>query len=167
MIIYKEQNNIYEIAKFLNACWRSSYAGILSAEYLDTLSDRERAKALQKLSDEGLIEFLGIRQKGILAGVCGYGKSITEDFLNDGEIYSIYLSPECIGKGYGHALFSEAEKSLINKGYTDFVVNTFTANTRALLFYINHGYSIIKEKTIRFGDSDYPYKILRKCHTGQ
>jgi ribosomal protein S18 acetylase RimI-like enzyme len=121
---------------------------------------------LQKWNDDGLIEFLCLRQEGILVGVCGYGKSITEEYPNDGEIYSIYLSPDCIGKGYGHALFSEAEESLINKGYTELLVNTFAANTRALSFYANHGYSTVKEKIMRFGDSDYPYRILRKCHTG-
>jgi len=165
-MIRKEHDNINEIAEFLNACWKSAYAGILSDEYLDSLSDNERASALKKWNDDGLIEFLCMRQEGILVGVCGYGKSITADYPNDGEIHAIYLSPECIGKGYGYALFSEAEKFLINKGYIDLVVSTFTANARALSFYANHGYSIVKEKTIRFGDLDYPYSILRKCHTG-
>jgi len=160
--IRKEHSDIYEIAKLLNDCWKTAYAGILTTEYLDCLSDGKRASALQKWYDDGWIEFLCLRKDGVLVGVCGYGKSITEDYPNDGEIHSIYLLSEYIGKRYGHVLLSKAEKLLVDKGYMNLIVNTFTTNTRALSFYADHGYTAVKESTIKFGNADYPFRILRK-----
>jgi ribosomal protein S18 acetylase RimI-like enzyme len=160
--IQKEQGSVREIAHFLNTCWKSAYAGILAEEYLSSQSDDSRASGLQKWQDDGLIEFLSLREGDVLVGVCGYGKSIIDEYPDDGEIHSIYLLPQYIGKGYGHTLFIEAERLLVDDGYKNLVLDVFSANVRALAFYARHGCTVVNESTINFGGVDYPYKILRK-----
>jgi len=177
LIMRIEQDSIKEVAVFLNACWRSAYAGILDAGFLGGLSDEARAEALQKSQDAGILEILCLRDGagrrddeergsdgggGPLVGVCGFGRSTTTEYPDDGEIHAAYLLPEHIGKGHGHALFCEAERLLAKQGYAAFVVNTFSANARALAFYVRHGYAPVKESSIEFGGKRYPYKTLRK-----
>jgi len=58
----------------------------------------------------------------------------------DGELYAIYLAPEAVGTGVGHALLERAEASLAQLGYTGATLWVFEANTRARRFYERHGW---------------------------
>jgi len=156
-------DELREIAAFLDACWREAYREILDAAYLAALSAEERYRGLSERFRCGGSRFLTLREAGgMLVGAAVFGKSITEDFPDDGEISAIYLRADHIGRGFGHALFTAAESELKAQGYAHSVLDVFTANTRALRFYQNHGYQAVCERTIAFGGKDYPYTILRK-----
>jgi ribosomal protein S18 acetylase RimI-like enzyme len=97
-----------------------------------------------------------------IIGTCVFGQSFTDGYLDDGEISAIYLSHDCIGKGYGHALFAESENRLLAKGYTHIVLDVLSGNKRAVAFYRTHGYENVKDATIRLGNADYPLTMFRK-----
>ena len=58
----------------------------------------------------------------------------------DGELYAIYLMPEAVGTGVGHALMERAEAALAQLGYAAATLWVFEANARARRFYERHGW---------------------------
>ena len=158
-----KRDEIYEIATFLNTCWRAAYCEIISSEYLNALSDDDRCEKLLKRFDEKTSDFLVLRVSNELVGVAIFGKSYTEGYLDDGEISAIYIRQDCIGRRYGSAIFAEAERLLSEKGHTNIVVDVLKDNNRAIIFYQKHGYKIVAERSIDLGGIDYPLTILRKA----
>jgi ribosomal protein S18 acetylase RimI-like enzyme len=156
------REDLFEIAVFLDDCWRVEYRGIVEDAYLDALSVAVRHRKLLARYEEGVSEFLMMVDAGGLVGVAGFGKSFTEGYEEDGEISAIYLRKDAIGKGYGSRLFAEAEQRLGEKGYSDFVLDVLTENERALKFYLAHGYNLVNDCVIRLGEREYPLSILRK-----
>lgn len=59
--------------------------------------------------------------------------------LEFGELYHLYLSPSCIGKGAGHMLFAHAIDHLKSKGYKGMLLWTLEGNRQAQVFYERHG----------------------------
>jgi ribosomal protein S18 acetylase RimI-like enzyme len=47
-------------------------------------------------------------------------------------------------------------------GYAAFVIDVFTENERAVKFYASHGYRLVDERMIAFGEKEYPYRVYRK-----
>lgn len=161
-IRHAERDELYTIATFLDECWREAYSSILSSDYLAKMSKDRRHENFVKQYDSGSAKFLTMREGSQLIGVAVYGKSITEGYESDGEISAIYLRSGSIGKGYGHALFTEAERLLKEMGYKTFIIDVFTANERAVKFYREHGYEAVDNRTISLGGNEYPLIVMRK-----
>lgn len=161
-IRHAERDELYTIATFLDECWREAYSSILSSDYLDKMSTDRRHENFIKQYDSGSAKFLTMYEGSQLIGVAVYGKSITEGFENDGEISAIYLRSNSIGKGYGRELFTEAEWLLKEMGYKSFVIDVFTANERAIRFYLKHGYEAVDNRTICLGGNEYPLMVMQK-----
>ena len=156
------RDELYEIAVFLDDCWKVEYREILSSDYLDSLSADERYQKLLSRFDETPLDFLLMRDAGRLVGVSIFGKSFTDSYTDDGEISAIYLRHDYIGKGHGHVLFAEVEAALAARGFAYFVLDVLSGNNRAIAFYQKHGYEIVDVRTIRLGEIDYPLTVFRK-----
>jgi ribosomal protein S18 acetylase RimI-like enzyme len=159
---YAKREEIPEIAAFIDSTWRAAYINILAPEYLVSMRVEERIKGLLERFDSNHSQFLRMRDDNGIAGVAVFGKSITDDYRDDGEVSALYLRLDCIGKGYGHALLVKAETALAKMGYKSLVLDVFTGNGRAVNFYKAHGYKQIDEKWIEFGGKEYPYTVFRK-----
>jgi len=159
---YAQRGDLYQISTFLDHCWRNTYQTIVSDNYLATMSMETRYAGLCKRYDEKTSRFLMMSDGDLLIGVTVFGKSFTKGYGDDGEISAIYLHQDYIGKGIGHRLFEKTEQALTVMGYTHFVLDVFTANTRARQFYLNHGYEIVDERMFPLGETEYPMTILRK-----
>ena len=161
-ITYAARDEIFEIAAFLDACWKAEYRGIIAPDFLDDLSVDERYEKLLTRFNEGASTFLIMRNGERMIGASVCGKSLTEGYPEDGEISAIYLHHDYIGKGYGHALFTKIERELTAKGYSHFALDVLSANTRAVLFYEKHGYEKVDDRSITLGAQDYPLTVFRK-----
>gem|GEM_PF-43352 len=159
------REELYEIAAFLDDCWRSAYSGIVSSDFLNAMKTDERYKRLLARFDEQTSAFLVLRDEDVLIGVTVFGKSFTDDYLNDGEVSAIYVHPEYIGKGFGHQIMAQAEEALSAKGYDHFVLDVLSGNERAISFYKQQGYEIVAKRSITLGDKDYPLTVFRKKNT--
>jgi ribosomal protein S18 acetylase RimI-like enzyme len=51
---------------------------------------------------------------------------------------------------------------LAANGYEYFVLDVLTQNTRAVEFYIKHGYNKAAQTKVRLGEHEYPLTIFRK-----
>src|SRR3972149_10262017 len=52
-----------------------------------------------------------------------------------GEVYAIYVLPDCWDRGVGRTLLAHAEHDLLSHGYADAVLWVLGANQRARTFY--------------------------------
>ena len=68
-------------------------------------------------------------------GTSSYCKSRSKEFNDFGEIVSIYLLPEHMGKGYGKLLFEATLNELVKTGYQNVFLWVLEENTRARRFY--------------------------------
>ena len=125
-----------------------------------SLSDYTRSCHFQFPRSLGQNRFIPSIQT--IIGTSVFGRSFTEGYLEDGEISAIYLNHAYIGKGYGHALFTKIEQVLTAKGYSHFVLDVLSANTRAASFYEKHGYKKVDDRSVTLGRHDYPRMVFRK-----
>jgi len=157
-----KRNELYDISVFLNDCWKATYGHIVDPEYLDNLSVAKRYDRMLARFDDGISDFYICRDGDNIIGAAVFGKSFTDGYLDDGEISAIYIRHDYIGKGYGHELFSKVEEILSAKGYSHFVLDVLTGNTRAFSFYQKHGYEHVDNRTIELGGRNYPLAVFRK-----
>ena len=59
-------------------------------------------------------------------------------------------------------MFTKAEEALAVKGYKLFALDVLSGNTRAIRFYLAHGYNIMAESSVKLGEKEYPLTIMRK-----
>ena len=75
-----------------------------------------------------------------IAGTSSFCRSRFEQFDGCGEIISIYLLPEYMGKGYGKELLDRAVSELVGKGYREIFLWVLEENHRARRFYEKFGF---------------------------
>jgi len=156
-IRYARRGDLKEAAAFLNDSWRWAYKDILDADFLAGLSDEERHKKLRKGFKNGRKPLLLFNAEKELLGFCGFGKSHTEGYPEDGEISAIYVREDAVGKGYGHALLTRAEEELRAQGYQYLVLDVLSQNARAIAFYRAHGYVKTGDREFKCGGREYPW----------
>ena len=157
------RDEIYQIAAFLDECWRTSYRRIISDDFLDTMSVKSRYRILVRRFDEGASDFLMMLDGNDLIGSAIFGKSFTAGFEGDGEVSALYLRGDYVGKGYGHVLYMKIEQGLLARGFRSLVLDVLTGNVRAVRFYLAHGFKQTDERYIRLGGVDYPLVVMRKA----
>ena len=160
-IRYGKRRDLKKAAVLLNESWRWAYKDIIDAAYLASMSDRGRHKKLLKGYRSGKRPLL-LFDNGELLGFCGFGASQTPGYPDDGEIGAIYVREDAAGKGYGHALFTRAEKELRAQGYRNLVLDVLSKNERAIKFYLAHGFVKVQDRQFSLGSKEYPMDIMRK-----
>lgn len=131
------------IATIHVASWRHAYRGILPDDYLDTLSPEQRLPMWARILESP--------QPGVHVGVLesdaqvvGFYSIGPPDEAAPGDafmLYTIYMDPGSMGKGYGKLLMNDAESHMRAEGATSGVLRVITANTPTLAFYERCGWS--------------------------
>ena len=85
-------------------------------------------------------------ENGTIIGTSRISKSRWEAYSDYGEIISIYLLPEYVGKGYGRALMDRAVEELKQAGYRRLLLWVLEENHRARRFYETYGFTLSEEK---------------------
>lgn len=130
-------DDIYSIAKIYVESWKFAYEGIIPQDYLDRLMPDIWVENLKKSERHSLIAI----ERGRYIGVASYSKSRMKEFADWGEIISIYLFPEYIGKGCGKKLLTAALTELKKLGYYHVFLWVLEDNVRARAFYENMGFA--------------------------
>lgn len=125
-----------EISRIYEESWRYAYKGIVPQPYLDRIP---RGFWAPRIDAPGRNTLLAVENRKIV-GTSSFCKSRTAQFENWGEVISVYILPEYMGKGYGKALLKAAISELNKLGYTNIFLWVLENNIRARHFYEHIGF---------------------------
>ncbi len=129
------QDDLAAAAQVCVDSWQHAYRGIVPQRYLDKLSPQSWISVLKADPAGCLIALLD----GKIVGT-GYVTFARDEARPDyGEIVSLYLLPEAMGKGIGRQLWQAAAEHCRRQGLTGLCLWTLTANTSACRFYERMG----------------------------
>ena len=161
-------NDAQAIARIRIQGWRFAYQGLISQDYLDSLSVAEdtermrgylsqfpqnsppsRSASVQGSSDGKKQSFiLAVRDDAVL-GFCRFSaapdktdraeSAVPAGTLN-GRLHSLYIDPGALGQGIGHALMSHALSTFAAWGCEHANLWVLEGNSRAISFYERQGW---------------------------
>ena len=130
-------DNRIAISKIYEESWKYAYNGIIPQDYLDSIPEGQWVSNLDNPGRKTLICIDDDR----FIGTSSFGKSRFEKYNDWGEIISIYLLPDYLGKGYGKILLQAAISELEKMGYKKIFLWVLRENIRAKHFYERFGFS--------------------------
>lgn len=130
-------DNPLEISKVYEESWKYAYQGLIPQDYLDAIPVGRWASGICNPDWKTLV----CVEEGIIVGTSSFCSSRFEQYPDWGEVISIYLLPEHMGKGYGKHLLAAAVTELRKQGYADIFLWVLEENSRARHFYERFGFS--------------------------
>ncbi len=124
------------VSRVYEKSWKYAYQGIIPQDYLDSIPAGRWASGPDRQDRKTLVCTDG----GGIVGTSSFGKSRLEQFRGWGELISIYLLPDYMGKGYGRILLESAVSELKKHGYEDIFLWVLEENKRARQFYERFGF---------------------------
>ncbi|MDP3897541.1 MAG: GNAT family N-acetyltransferase, partial [Mesorhizobium sp.] len=122
------------IADIHHEAWQGAYAGIIPHRALTAMINRRGsewwANAIRRAASVLVVEI-----GGKVAGYATIGKNRARELKQEGEIYELYIRPECQGIGLGTRLFNAARERLASHGLRGLVVWALEDNDNAVSFY--------------------------------
>ncbi|MET0596650.1 MAG: GNAT family N-acetyltransferase [Mesorhizobium sp.] len=151
-----EPRDAEAIADVHREAWQGAYAGIIPHRALTSMLNRRGrdwwAHAIRRAASVLVVEV-----GGQIAGYATLGRNRARELPQQGEIYELYLRPECQGIGLGSRLFAAARDKLASHGLKGLVVWALEDNGTALAFYAGAGGRDVAE-----GVEVFDQKALRK-----
>lgn len=135
----KSSDDPMTISDVYEQSWKYAYKDIIPQNYLDSIPKGKWASSIEKMDN------LVAGADGKIIGTLGFSESRWENYPGFGEIVSIYLLPEYIGKGYGKLLLDMAEKELKNKGFEKLLLWVLEENWNARKFYERNEFDLSSE----------------------
>jgi ribosomal protein S18 acetylase RimI-like enzyme len=131
------------IAEVRVRTWQRAYRGILPTDFLNDLSiETTESRWRDALREAASKRRMQVAESA--AQVVGFVSSGAPRDENapplTGEVYAIYVLPDCWGHGVGRALLAAAEKDLIDLGYAEAMLWVLADNQRARAFYERAGW---------------------------
>ncbi len=133
--------------------WRTTYAGIVPAEFLAALSAERRAeqwRAGLANPESPTIVLVGELRPGEIAGFAACGPEREGLAAYPGELYAVYLLQEAQGRGLGRALLETAARHMAEAGL-DAWMCWVLADNPARYFYEAMGGVSFQQKDIEIG----------------
>ncbi|MFH0347712.1 GNAT family N-acetyltransferase [Bacillus vallismortis] len=124
--------DIKDIAKVHVDSWRTTYRGIVPAEYLNSLNYKEFEDKWKSRSLKGL--FVAQDEKDSIFGFASFGPIRSEQEGYDSELYAIYLLEKYQRRGAGRALLAKGAEFLLHQGFSSMFVWVIEQNP-SITFY--------------------------------
>lgn len=131
-----EDDSRYDISRVYEQSWKHAYKGIIPQDFLDSIPEGRWASSLD---DDGRYNLVLTDGDKIVGTTC-FCRSRWEKLPDHGEIVSLYLLPEYVGKGYGKMLLKRVIKELRGLGFNDILLWTLDKNRHARIFYEMNGF---------------------------
>ncbi len=129
------------ISKIYVKSWKYAYRDILPQDYLNSISEGEWVTHLSNPNRKTLL----CLENDIVVGTSSFSNSRLEQFEGWGEIISIYLLPEYMGKGYGKRLIEFAVSELKKLRYSNIYLWVLEKNVKARHFYEKAGFILTED----------------------
>ncbi len=137
--------------------WRTTYEGIVPAEYLANLSYRDRestwSEALATQNSATTI-LVAETEAGDVVGFASAGPDRDANPIYRAELYAIYLLQQHQNRGLGRRLVSAAAHSLQQHGFSSMLLWVLEDNHPARRFYESLGGQRLGSKTVTIGGAD-------------
>jgi ribosomal protein S18 acetylase RimI-like enzyme len=117
--------------------WQRAYRGLMPDAYLDGLSVTDRIGLWHEVLGDPPRRSgqLVVEEAGRVAGFVLVGGEGLEADATRGEVYALYVDPECWRRGVGRTLLVAACDRLRSAGFDDAVLWVHEGNERARSFY--------------------------------
>lgn len=161
-------NDAESIAMIHVETWQFTYRGQLPDDYLNSLSVKNRAAQWR----EGLAKphldnwTLVAETNGQITGFCTVGKSRDDDADDKtGELWTIYIDKEHMGRKIGSFLMREGLKILKDHGFKKATLWVLESNKRGRKFYETRGWisdgktRIVKQGNVEFREIHYSINL--------
>jgi ribosomal protein S18 acetylase RimI-like enzyme len=142
-----------DIAGVHDAAWREAYRGVIPGRELERMIAR-RGAAWWRTAISRRTPLLVLEFEDSVVGYVSYGRNRVPALGYGGEIFELYLAPECQGCGLGRRMFDAARKDLAGHGYPTMVVWALADNDRAVGFYRRLGGRVLRRAHETFGGQD-------------
>lgn len=123
--------------------WQHAYRDLLPAQFLAALNVEARERFWRseiQVVPADRRPWLADRE-GQVAGFVSVGPSNDADAApGTGEIYAIYVDPDCWARGVGRNLLLHGERDLAGHGYDEATLWCLAGNERARVFYESAGW---------------------------
>lgn len=137
--------------------WRTTYPGIVPAEYLAGLSYRKRELVWIDILAAGRpaeSNFVAETDCGEIVGFAGGGPKREGNPAYPGELYAVYLLEEYQRAGVGRRLVSAVARQLLADGFPSMLTWVLEDNCPARRFYEGLGGTEVGRQTITIGGAD-------------
>ena len=124
----------FAIGRIYCRAWQAAYRGLVSDEFLDSLTDEGCAPPPGRIADGNCLVF---EKDGAAVGLVNFGPG--RDGEEMAEIRTIYVLPDCWRGGIGAELLKAAIAELRLRGYSWVFLWTLEGNARARSFYEKQG----------------------------
>lgn len=159
------KEDMKDVARVYIDSWRTTYNGLVPAEYLQSLSYIE---AEQKWNgflahDNDAFIYAAVDHLDQVIGFAAGRRINDSDF--DGELYALYLLDSCRGQGAGRKLIRAAAQQFRERSINSMLVWVMKQNTTAVRFYERLGGVEYASRTSMFGsmtveDAAYGWKDI-------
>lgn len=122
--------------------WRTAYAHIFPAQFLEALSVEHRRgvweRVLAGLPEDEHAHVAELRRE--VVGFAHCGPSRDDDGRGVAELSAVYVAGHCWSLGVGRALIASARGVLVDRGWTEATLWVLERNLRARSFYEHDGW---------------------------
>lgn len=125
------------VSRIYEESWKFAYWDIIPRAYLDAIPIGRWAVSRDQEGRQSLVAEEG----GRLIGVACVGPSRWPDWPDFGEVISLYLLPEYMGRGFGEPLLKAAVELLARRGFPDVLLWVLEDNRGARRFYERAGFT--------------------------
>ena len=126
------------ISKIYEDSWKHAYRGIIPQEHLDKIPRGHWSKCCD-IEEWNTVVCI---HDGKYVGTSSFCKSRFEKYNDSGEVISIYLLPEYMGKGYGSKLLNFVMSEIKEQGFKEVFLWVLEENKRARSFYEKYGFKL-------------------------
>lgn len=145
------------VARVHNDSRRTTYAGIMPADYLANLSDEDWEARWDEYLLPGRFASITLVAEtggGEIIGFISGGPERLDDPEYRGEIYAVYLLQDHQRRGVGKRLFAAIVQQLRRDGFASMLVWVLEDNAPARRFYESMGGEQVSRRTTTFGGAD-------------
>ncbi|MDX8345253.1 GNAT family N-acetyltransferase [Rossellomorea sp. YZS02] len=128
--------------------WRTTYQGIVSQEYLQSLSIGEKEDKWVQILSGAHDTYVCTMEDNKIAGFVSIGKE--RSGVYEGELYAIYILKEYQGRGIGEKLFELAISKLKKQGFNSMWIWVLKENP-SKHFYYRYKPILVKEERLKIG----------------
>lgn len=135
------EDDRFEISRIYEKSWKATYRGMIPDSFLDSIPEGKWCKGIDSPGQRSLI----IVEDGKFIGTSSFCRSRFDKWPDSGEIVSIYMLPEYVGKGYGRKLIEAVTDELKKEGHKEIFLWVLEENRNARGFYEKCGFEATED----------------------